>query len=236
MKYIIEIENARYVNGSSFKDDILYRAKGFKSLVFDKSGLERLTPYTEPDKNVKNNDVHLCNSCVCDFPCCLASEEDVSYGDSEGFDNICCCPHYIPKNYYNPESKERKAIEDEVWEFAREICSINFEDYMKCFGIYDVMEGSAFTKYTYQKAKTKYEEWKNRNIRVGDEVYTSKTNDGQLLDRGVVVGFGWESDSEAPKVLSKSGSLYGYLPKDRWTKTGRFFPEVEELLKKMKGE
>ena len=44
-KYIIELEDANYVNGSSYKDDILYRVKGFKSLVFDKEGLEKLEPY-----------------------------------------------------------------------------------------------------------------------------------------------------------------------------------------------
>lgn len=44
-KYIIELEDASYVNGSSYKDDILYRVKGFKSLVFDKEGLEKLEPY-----------------------------------------------------------------------------------------------------------------------------------------------------------------------------------------------
>lgn len=54
MKYIIEIENEPFGrNDDPFFPhgmDELYRAKGFKSLVFDKNGLDKLTPYTEPDR------------------------------------------------------------------------------------------------------------------------------------------------------------------------------------------
>ena len=45
-KYIIELENISFQNG----DEYLWRVKGFKSLVFDKNGLEKLTPYYEPWK------------------------------------------------------------------------------------------------------------------------------------------------------------------------------------------
>lgn len=44
-KYIIEIEDDPF--GSIESSDMLWRAKGFKSLVFDKKGLEKLTPYKE---------------------------------------------------------------------------------------------------------------------------------------------------------------------------------------------
>ena len=54
MKYIIEIENEPFGrNDDPFFPhgmDELYRAKGFKSLVFDQDGLDKLTPYTEPDR------------------------------------------------------------------------------------------------------------------------------------------------------------------------------------------
>lgn len=52
MKYIIEIENEPFGrNDDPFFPhgmDELYRAKGFKSLVFDQDGLDKLMPYTEP--------------------------------------------------------------------------------------------------------------------------------------------------------------------------------------------
>ena len=41
MKYIIEIEEAPFFNDNG----LLWRAKGFNSLVFDKNGLDRLEPY-----------------------------------------------------------------------------------------------------------------------------------------------------------------------------------------------
>lgn len=44
MKYIIEIENEPFV-----RDEKLYRAKGFKSLVFDQIGLDKLMPYKPVD-------------------------------------------------------------------------------------------------------------------------------------------------------------------------------------------
>ena len=45
MKYIIEIEGEPFVRVSTlFREEGLYRAKGFKSLVFDQFGLDKLTP------------------------------------------------------------------------------------------------------------------------------------------------------------------------------------------------
>lgn len=41
MKYIIEFEDAPFSDGRTH----LYRAKGFNALVFDRAGLEKLTPY-----------------------------------------------------------------------------------------------------------------------------------------------------------------------------------------------
>lgn len=61
MKYIIEIENEPFGrNDDPFFPhgmDELYRAKGFKSLVFDQNGLDKLTPYTEPDRKTIEDEV-----------------------------------------------------------------------------------------------------------------------------------------------------------------------------------
>ena len=61
MKYIIEIENEPFGrNDDPFfyhGMDELYRAKGFKSLVFDQYGLDKLTPYTEPDRKAIEDEV-----------------------------------------------------------------------------------------------------------------------------------------------------------------------------------
>ena len=48
MKYIIEIEDEPFVRKSAlYGEEALYRANGFKSLVFDETGLKKLTPLPE---------------------------------------------------------------------------------------------------------------------------------------------------------------------------------------------
>ena len=50
MKYIIEIEDEPLVRKSALHgEDAVYRAIGFKSLVFDQTGLEKLKPYNPDD-------------------------------------------------------------------------------------------------------------------------------------------------------------------------------------------
>ena len=50
-KYIIEIEDEPFVRKSAVHgEEDVYRAVGFKSLVFDKVGLEKLTPMSEENK------------------------------------------------------------------------------------------------------------------------------------------------------------------------------------------
>ena len=51
-KYIIEFEDEPFVSNG----EKLYRAKGFNSLVFDKYGLEKLTPLREDDDKIKVGD------------------------------------------------------------------------------------------------------------------------------------------------------------------------------------
>ena len=43
-KYVIELEDVPFVNDLTLLNERLYRVKGFKSLVFDENGLEKLTP------------------------------------------------------------------------------------------------------------------------------------------------------------------------------------------------
>ena len=45
---------------------------------------------------VKNNEIHLCNSCCREYPKCDDEKCDVLFGDGRGNDNICCCNKYQP--------------------------------------------------------------------------------------------------------------------------------------------
>jgi hypothetical protein len=52
-KYIIELEDKPFHKEDG---DFLCRVKGFNSLVFDQNGLDKLTPYTEPDLDAIRNE------------------------------------------------------------------------------------------------------------------------------------------------------------------------------------
>ena len=125
---------------------------------------------------------------------------------------------------------DQKAIEDEVWEFVR---------MFSCLGncaISEIGDDENTTdplalveKYSYQQVKSKYEAWLKQKdeIHVGDEVIP---RDGTW--RGVVVDV---DDGDLTIMGNKGISAGGYKSK-HFSKTGRHFNEVAELLEKMRGE
>lgn len=180
MKYIIEIENEPFGRNDDpvipHGMDKLYRAKGFKSLVFDKNGLDKLISYTEPD---------------------------------------------------------RKAIEDEVWEFAREMISTSGHEVSEMWGCVTNF-GEVMHNTTYQEAKAKYEAWlkKKDEILVGDEVeYPPNKAKGIVIRCHVPDVY-----AEVDKYAVFTGTFVEYLQREWLTKTGRVFPEVAELLERMRGD
>jgi hypothetical protein len=139
---------------------------------------------------------------------------------------------YIPDltPYTEPD---RKQIEDEVWELARKIADMGYEEFSKCFDVSDdYLEVNIMDVMTYSEAKAKYEAWERDNIRVGDEVIPMDTKyDTMIVTRT------WKDDywSDCVDTVGFNGSICSFLT-SKVKKTGRHFDEVEELLKKMKGE
>lgn len=119
---------------------------------------------------------------------------------------------------------DREAIENEVWEFATTCTKMDGADSVDVFGGFSL---DSFTKYSYQEAKAKYDAWKKskEEIHVGDEVKFGDTN-------GVVVGIDTATEDGGVNVVCRDGNT-GYIGMAYVTKTGRHFPEIEELLKKM---
>ena len=118
---------------------------------------------------------------------------------------------------------DRKAIEDEVWEFAKKV---RLEDFIDSNG---KLRGYLSSFDTYQEAKAKYELWKKPKdeVRVGDEVVEQ-----DFKWKGVVVDI---DDCGELTIMDRHGmSCSGYKPV-HFKKTNRHFPEVEELLKKVRG-
>ena len=183
MKYIIEIENEPFGRNDDpvipHGMDELYRAKGFKSLVFDKNGLDKLIPYTEHDI---------------------------------------------------------KDVEDEVWHLARTIESMSEREIMNIFFFF--LENVPFLCNTlkYQEAKSKFEAWLKQKdeIKVGDEV-TFEMAFGNGLDNNMkAVALDQATTGEEWCVLTENGCVETHDEEDLY-KTGRHFPEVAELLQKMRG-
>lgn len=125
---------------------------------------------------------------------------------------------------------DRECIENEVWKFlAFLIDEMDPDEKYECFGISSAYK--IVSNMSYNEAKVKYEAWlKQKNqVRVGEEVeyedckfiVTAEIGDmyhGIHSSNGDIVGFG-EGD---------------YCRKDNCRKTGRYFPEVAELLEKMR--
>jgi len=133
-----------------------------------------------------------------------------------------------PSWYLEAYEKGKADAEDEVWEFVRIITDMTEKQRIECFGgaTCDLDE-----YWTYQDAKTKYDAWKKKKeqVRVGDEV--EYECDGRV--RFVVLeivgrkAYGFKYPCDYADVGE-------YCDIDRLTKTGRHFPEVAELLKKMR--
>ena len=138
-------------------------------------------------------------------------------------------PQYIhtaidARPYTEPD---RKAIEDEVWELADTIHGMSIQDKMACFGF--SLTSAVTLNLSYQEAKAKYEAWKKKGvIHVGDEIMSVEDDvKAVMLDC---------ADYESIYVMTEHGCVERWKDLEGVKKTGRTFPEVEELLKKMRGE
>lgn len=142
-------------------------------------------------------------------------------------DGSACFDYKAPKDltpYVMSESyiDGLKKGQNEVWEFAKKVrLKEFFDDNHNLHPYLDYFD-------SYQDAKAKHEELKKQNdeVHVGDEL----KDDGNI--RAVVLDI-IDGDYESYEVFTENGIV------DEWqkgivVKTGRHFPEVAELLKKMK--
>lgn len=132
--------------------------------------------------------------------------------------------HLHVEEYTEPD---RKAIEDEVWEFVRDYTNMNCSEHEKAYENYDWWD--VFNCLSYQEAKAKYDEWKKQKeeIHIGDEV---KPKTSQR--KGTVISEG----TDYVRVLFEDVD-YPFISaweKKNVIKTGRHFDEVERLLERMR--
>ena len=137
----------------------------------------------------------------------------------------------------------KKGVEagrDDAWELAGDI-AYRIMSYGDCLdaNMLDKNENysspnGVLDKLTYQEAKDKYDAWKKQReeINIGDEISCP----GKLYVEAVVIGM--DDDDDLYIIWKQSGKIDMIESSQRkhWVKTGICFPEVEELLKKMRGE
>ena len=135
-KYIIEIEDKPFHNEDG---DFLYRVKGFNSLVFDMTGISKLTPYTEP-----------------------ALEQVRKEAYDKGFEDgkeLCPLPEVCHNNAY------QNGLSD-AWEAARKIADMPYGDGEKIFSVggWHIIE-----KCTADEVIEKLKTYEQEEFHVGDE-------------------------------------------------------------------
>ena len=106
---------------------------------------------------------------------------------------------------------DRKAIEDEVWEFIR-ICLV-----MDGFDFVDAFDSCSYInllKYSYQEAKAKYEAWLKQKdeLNFGDEIISVDDVKAVMLDR---------VDNESIHVMTEHGCVEQWKNLDVVKKTGK---------------
>ena len=124
-----------------------------------------------------------------------------------------------------PET-DRKAIEDEVWEFVKKIECLTIGETEDCFDIeYDGIPFVA-NMFSYQEAKAKYEAWEKQKceICVGDEVIYHRNK--------YIVGY--VGEDEVYHLVDQCWLRVVVQGDYQLIKTGKHFNEMEELLKKMR--
>lgn len=124
------------------------------------------------------------------------------------------------EKYEDMTEAEKVEIEEKTWDIAWEILNMGSKDYNQ---IFDEWRSPA----NFQEVKIKYNRWKLRKeLKMGDEV----------------VNFGGEKaivlklyDDGGMDLLWSDGSA-GFNDYGTFYKTGRHFPEIAEVLNKLKEE
>ena len=221
-KYIIELEDVSFNRHGNYADDgtELYRVKGFNALVFDRAGLDKLTPYTDPDTEVISEVAYEKGFAAGRD----AAKETYSDGYKAGRQD---------EKYVSAESRNeayQRGLND-AWKAAKKNYlpedhgGLGYKTRMKVFGTDNI--GWIFKNLSASEAIEKiraYEEKKKaeQEIKVGDEV---SAEDGYAKFYAT-----WKSDN-CICGIDDIGKCYSYKLHEIDGKTGRCNPEIAKVLK-----
>lgn len=197
-KYIIEIEDG--------KEGIILCQKGIVTVglrlenesELKPLGIQSAIPYTEPDLEQVRKEAY---------------QKGYETGYEDGYNE--------PGK--NQQETYQRGLAD-AWEAASEIAVIPYDEVEKIFG---ATGWHIFMKFTASEVIEKIKAWeekKQNEIKVGDEVEST-------FGKGVVV----KVEKAHIGYIYEDGS-WGFNPPAEVSKTGRHFPEIAAILEKMRGD
>ena len=233
-KYIIELEDKPFHKEDG---DFLYRVKGFNSLVFDMTGIGKLTPYTEPDLEQVRKE---------------ANKIGYEKGYRDGVNRIGDAEDKIRKEAYEqgqkdlrescvPQDEEAYGIGynegfqcglDLAWYAAKKLYEIDWDVLCDLFGKVSV-RSEVLDMFTADEVlqKLRVYEQEKEEIKIGDEVENTQTGVKFIVTHLWKNNLGEQGVSGFNQECSAFSTTLGLV-----VKTGRAFPEIAAILEKMKNE
>ena len=199
-KYIIELEDKPFNKGNG---EFLYRVKGFNSLVFDMTGVGKLTHYTEPDLDAIRKEAY---------------EKGVQDTKQHWVDAPRSCAYKLGHEH---------GLND-AWETVKKLFSFTCYEQATIFkttSVRDIVRKHSASESIEKIQAYEQEKEKKKRIQVGDEVNAP-------FGEAIVVNI----DFDAEKIWLVYADGHGGFEyfKDAPRKTGRHFPEIAEVMQKMK--
>lgn len=215
--YIIHFDDKPW---EDLDDELYYRCFEIPWFSTTKTTISRLTPYTEDSAYA-----HGYTEAESKYREIRDELEKQAYqrGYEEAYDTAYADAEGIYES--GKRAMYQKGLKD-AWEAARKISSTDSATRDEIFGL--VITSNIFDENTASEAIEKirqYEQEKDEEIQVGDEVRS--------------IHHGWTAvvsaiDRECMTLMDTNGELGDGYDVNRFTKTGRHFPEIAEVLAKMK--
>lgn len=217
-KYVIEFDKEQLLKYDKDTDTYfrtLYKAKGFNALVFDKNGLDKLTPLDKELEEAYQKGVHEGS---------LDVKERVEGAYQKGYE----------VGQHEATTLEYQQGLDDAWGFASHLAyvsdSVTNSIYISANGGKGLLVAFGMT---YEEAKKQYDEYfdkkqKADEIKVGDEV--------EWGGEKIIVIQTFTPNLQKPQLhgIGSNGCVYYAILIEDVKKTGRHFPQVVELIKAMK--
>lgn len=223
--YIIHFDDKPW---EDLDDELYYRCFEIPWFSTTKTTISRLTPYTEDSAYA-----HGYTEAESKYREIRDKLEKQAYqrGYEEAYDTAYADAEEIYES--GKRAMYQKGLKD-AWECARKIADMPYGEEEKAFG----SGGWTFIiNHTASEAIEKirqYEQEKEEQIQVGDEVIRHYKNEFMEGDDAPSIFLSEEDGHFRCLAFNGRSIMIAEYPKNQYRKTGRHFPEIAEVLQKMK--